>query len=200
MGVLSKKKFDDEQINQYKSSFNFSEFEINDIEIIEKIEEKEEVLKSNILKNIKSTEQIAKNLYEIQELLANHKTGTFGAYLEYVNIKKDKAYYLIDTWKLYLDTSLKKVFDLPQRMITEIKKEIKNNNNIEKKEIVEIIEADNPKEIIDSMKEKRIIVNNEENKTDSFEKELQKIDKEIQKYMKKISMLEEKKSEILKEM
>ena len=200
MSILSKKKVDDEQITTYKTKFDFSEFDINDSNLIEEIEQKEEVLKQNLIKNIKSTEQIAKGLYEINELLANHKTGTFGAYLEYVNIKKDRAYYLIDTWKLYLDTKSKKVFDLPQRMITEIKKEVKKNDDIEEAEIVEIIESDNPRENIEEIKEKRVSEVKERNKTGSLEKELQKIEKEIEKYLKKITELENKKAEIQKEM
>ena len=204
MNVLLKTKKHDDEITNYKSGFDFSAFEINDEEILDELNQKEEILKKNIIKNVKSKQEIAKSLYEIQKLMANHRTGAFIKYLEYVGIGKDRAYNLIDSWNLYQTTNLKKVFDLPQRLLTDIKQEIKRNNEIIETEIVEIIENENPKEKLNEIKEKReekekqIEEEKIINSPDILEKKIKNIEKEIQKYISKISELEKEKDDLMK--
>ena len=121
MGALDKKKkFDSVNIVEYKSNFDFKEANIDDEETISLINEKEERLKENLLKNFNSRKEIAKMLYEIQETMAKHGSGIFLKYLDYIQIKKTMAYNLINNWKLFISTNANKVFELPYRTINEI--------------------------------------------------------------------------------
>ena len=60
MGALDKKKkFDSVNNVEYKSNFDFKEANIDDEETISLINEKEERLKENLLKNFNSRKEIA---------------------------------------------------------------------------------------------------------------------------------------------
>ena len=115
--LLEKERDFNNQVQKYHSNFNFEEYEIDDEEIINGIEEKEE----NILKNIqqinRNRKEMSKNLYEIHLLLSKQKTGTFLGYLNYLGISKDTAYRLIDMWKLFIDTKKTKVFELTHNVV-----------------------------------------------------------------------------------
>ena len=203
MKNILKKKFDDEEsdtlVMTYKSNFQFSDYDIEDSKLIEKIEQREKVLRNNMIKDVQARLEIAKSLSEIQELLSNHKNGTFLAYLEYVGMKKDMAYDLIKYWKIYQKTNSMKVFELPNRVVTKINQEMKANQDIEVEEIIEIVEAENPKEILQELKEKRINEVQKKNATGTKEKELEKIEKRLTKLFQEIAELEEKKKKLLNE-
>ena len=196
MGALDKKKkFDSVNIVEYKSNFDFKEANIDDEETISLINEKEERLKENLLKNFNSRKEIAKMLYEIQETMAKHGSGIFLKYLDYIQIKKTMAYNLINNWKLFISTNANKVFELPYRTINEISKEIKNNDDLTTNEIIEIIEDETPKKKIQEIKETRNLTLN--NTIGEVEKKIQEIDKKIQSHYKKIDKLEEEKNNLI---
>ena len=196
MGALDKKKkFDSVNIVEYKSNFDFKEANIDDEETISLINEKEERLKENLLKNFNSRKEIAKMLYEIQETMAKHGSGIFLKYLDYIQIKKTMAYNLINNWKLFISTNANKVFELPYRTINEISKEIKNNDDLTTNEIIEIIEDETPEKKIQEIKETRNLTLN--NTIGEVEKKIQEIDKKIQSHYKKIEELEEEKNNLI---
>ncbi len=196
MGALDKKKkFDSVNIVEYKSNFDFKEANIDDEETISLINEKEERLKENLLKNFNSRKEIAKMLYEIQETMAKHGSGIFLKYLDYIQIKKTMAYNLINNWKLFISTNANKVFELPYRTINEISKEIKNNDDLTTNEIIEIIEDETPEKKIQEIKETRNLTLN--NTIGEVEKKIQEIDKKIQSHYKKIDKLEEEKNNLI---
>lgn len=196
MGALDKKKkFDSINIVEYKSGFDFREANIDDEETINIVNEKEERLKENLLKNHNSRKEIAKTLYEIQETMAKHGSGIFLKYLDYIQIKKTMAYNLINNWKLFTSTNVNKVFELPYRTINEISKEIKNNEDLTTNEIIEIIEDDIPEKRIQEIKDLRNLTLN--NAVGNIEKKIQEIDKKIQSHYRKINKLEDEKNNLL---
>lgn len=189
MGVFDvKKNYDTDIINVYKSEFDFETYKIQDREEVNQITERENLLRQNILKNVNSRKEIAKNLYEIQQIMSNHKNGVFVKYLEYLGISKSNAYRLLDMWELYQNTNRDKVFDLPHSLVNKIKKE-----EIETEQQIEILEAENPSQILKNKKneDQELIITKEE--------KIQKIDDKIRKLEESIKKLKKKKEKILYE-
>lgn len=183
--------------------FNFQDYDIEE-EVSETIIKKENSIRNNLTQINRNTKELAKSLFEIQQLLVHNKKGGFRAYLEYLNVTKDMAYRLIDRWNLFLETKQGKVFELPNRTINTLKKEVqelkKDNEEGKITEIVEIIEAENIDEKLKDYKTKE-----EKNESiievpEEIEKELKKIDKEIIKLTEKITKLEMKKNELEKKL
>ena len=193
--LLEKERDFNNQIQKYHSNFNFEEYEIDDEEVINGIDEKEE----NILKNIqqinRNRKEMSKNLYEIHLLLSKQKTGTFLGYLNYLGISKDTAYRLIDMWKLFIDTKKTKVFELTHNVVKQLKSI--TNENGDNQDIVEVIEAENPTERLKELKKDSKVYSIKENMTSKdIEKEIKRIDKKIEKKYLEIENLEKEKENL----
>lgn len=193
--LLEKERDFNNQIQKYHSNFNFEEYDIEDEEIINGIDEKEE----NILKNIqqinRNRKEMSKNLYEIHLLLSKQKTGTFLGYLNYLGISKDTAYRLIDMWKLFIETKKTKVFELTHNVVKQLKSI--TNENGDNQEIVEVIEAENPTEKLKELKKENNVYSIKENMTSKeIENEMKKIDKKIEKKYIEIEGLEREKEKL----
>ena len=189
MGVFDvKKNYDTDIINIYQSAFDFESYEIQDKETVSQITERENLIRQNVLKNINSRKEIAKNLYEIQQIMANHKNGVFVKYLEYLSISKSNAYRLLDMWELYQNTEKDKVFDLPHSLVNKLKKE-----DIETKQQIEILESENPNEVFNNIK------NVDQNTNFSKEQKIEEIDIKIEKLENKIRKLQSQRDKILNE-
>ena len=193
--LLEKERDFNNQIQKYHSNFNFEEYEIDDEEVINGIDEKEE----NILKNIqqinRNRKEMSKNLYEIHLLLSKQKTGTFLGYLNYLGISKDTAYRLIDMWKLFIDTKKTKVFELTHNVVKQLKSI--TNENGDNQDIVEVIEAENPTERLKELKKDSKVYYIKENMTSKdIEKEIKRIEKKIEKKYLEIESLEKEKENL----
>ena len=193
--LLEKERDFNNQVQKYHSNFNFEEYEIDDEEIINGIEEKEE----NILKNIqqinRNRKEMSKNLYEIHLLLSKKKTGTFLGYLNYLGISKDTAYRLIDMWKLFIDTKKTKVFELTHNVVKQLKSI--TNENGDNQDIVQVIEAENPTERLKELKKDSKVYSTKQNMTsEDIEKEIKRIDKKIEKKYLEIENLEKEKENL----
>ena len=193
--LLEKERDFNNQIQKYHSNFNFEEYEIDDEEVINGIDEKEE----NILKNIqqinRNRKEMSKNLYEIHLLLSKQKTGTFLGYLNYLGISKDTAYRLIDMWKLFIDTKKTKVFELTHNVVKQLKSI--TNENGDNQDIVEVIEAENPTERLKELKKDSKVYSIKENMTSKdIEKEIKRIEKKKKKKYFEIESLEKEKENL----
>ena len=193
--LLEKERDFNNQIQKYHSNFNFEEYEIDDEEVINEIDEKEE----NILKNIqqinRNRKEMSKNLYEIHLLLSKQKTGTFLGYLNYLGISKDTAYRLIDMWKLFIDTKKTKVFELTHNVVKQLKSI--TNENGDNQDIVEVIEAENPTERLKELKKDSKVYSIKENMTSKdIEKEIKRIEKKKKKKYFEIESLEKEKENL----
>lgn len=189
MGVFDvKKNYDTGIINIYKSAFDFENYEIQDKETVNQITERENLIRQNVLKSINSRKEIAKNLYEIQKIMANHKNGVFVKYLEYLGISKSNAYRLLDMWELYQNTEKDKVFDLPHSLVNKMKKE-----EIETRQQIEILESENPNEVFNNIKNEAQEINF------TKDEKIQEIDDKIRKLEEKILKLQNQREKILNE-
>ena len=196
--ILQKKTSYSTEVDEYKSKFNFEEFEITDKKIRAELYNKEEKVLQNISKIQRSTFEFFQALYEAQNLLSKAKTGAFVAWFENLGLKKDTVYRAIDKYKLYLDTNNNKVFKLSHSVVKGLRKEIEHREESENlndefiSEIVEVVESEKP---VEKLKE---IIDKETDQEIDIDKEISKIDKQVQKYYEKITELENKKEELIK--
>lgn len=196
--ILQKKTSYSTELDEYKSKFNFEEFEITDKKTIAELYNKEEKVLQNINKIQRSTFEFFQTLYEAQNLLSKAKTGAFVAWFENLGLKKDTVYRAIDKYKLYLDTNNNKVFELSHSVVKGLRKEIEHREESENlneefiSEIVEVVEAEKP---VEKLKE---IIDKDTDQEIDIDKEISKIDKQVQKYYEKITELENKKDELIK--
>ena len=185
--ILDKRVDYSEDLEEYKSEFEFEKFDIVDNGEKRELNNKEEKILKTMNTIKKNTFEFSKNLYEAQKILANHKNGAFVAWFENIGLKKDTVYRAIDKYEIYLSCNNQKVLELPRSIVNTIKKV-----NLPSNEIAEIVNSNNIEEIL---KEK--MKNKECNVEIDIEKELSKIDKQIKKHYDKISELENKKKELI---
>jgi hypothetical protein len=185
--ILEKRVDYSDEPDNYKSRFNFEEFEITEQDIISELIQKEEKILKNIKLFQRQSFEFSKTLYETRELLANHKTGVFVAWFENIGLKKNTVYRAIDKYEIYLNCRDQKVLELPREVINTIKK-----SELHRNEILEVINSDNIRETLkEKIENKKDILINEIN----IDREIVKINKQIQKYYGKIAELEKKKTE-----
>lgn len=131
-----------EVIPEYKSLINYNEYELegNEVEKIIKCEEKVVVSAKSLKKDLLD---LAEGLAEAQKLFANNKNGKFQKWFEALGLKKTFVYTLLKRQELYLEYNDEKIFQIPERVLPEIKK-IKQN--VSPEEVIRIINSDKPME------------------------------------------------------
>ena len=194
--ILEKKVDYSDELDNYKSKFNFKEYEITEQKIISELTQKEE----KIIKNIKLIQrhsfEFSKTLYETRELLANHKTGAFVAWFINLGLNKNIVYRAIDKYELVLETNNRNILNLPYRVVDVIKK-----SELSGKEINDIVKLEDTKQIVKTIndikenKEKNssattIDIENEiiklKKKKDNLYKKIEEIDNLISNYEEKL--------------
>ena len=104
MGRFDILKQDDSQnkeIEVYRSGFNFSEHEIEDSDVVNKVTETEEEIIRTAKQIAKKNLEMGKLLYETQQLMASYKNGTFVAWFTYMGLDKNFVYREINRWELF---------------------------------------------------------------------------------------------------
>ena len=181
------KKVQYEVKETYLSDFDFSEFSISEDDK-EKLLEKEELIRNSQQTIGKNLYDIAKNLYESQQILSKYGTGSFVEWFKNLGIDKNYVYRMIAKYNLYQETKEKKAIDLSVRLIEEMKRE-----DLDIEEKIEIVKSEKPNEKFKEIKygfshsEK-----NEKLELDNLKIKLQKNREMLKKYQLKISKLEEK--------
>ena len=136
----------------------------------------------------KNLYDIAKNLYESQQILSKYGTGSFVEWFKNLGIDKNYVYRMIAKYNLYQETKEKKAIDLSVRLIEEMKKE-----DLDIEEKIEIVKSEKPNKKFKEIKygfshsEK-----NEKLELDNLKIKLQKSREMLKKYQLQISKLEEK--------
>lgn len=185
----SLKKIDDlpiESVEQYKSDFDFSAYEINDDKFISEIRSIENKLFSawNLIQN--RTKEMCKYLYEAQEKFKTQKEGSFIAWYKSIGLSKDQVSISIMKYRQYLEYGENPMaLESSKRTVKYINQ---NSENLSEEKIEEIL--NNPKEapnIIKELKAKAEI---------DYTKRLEEINKEIKKFQRKIRQLKIEKMEI----
>ena len=185
------KKVQYEVKETYLSDFDFSEFSISEDDK-EKLLEKEELIRNSQQTIGKNLYDIAKNLYESQQILSKYGTGSFVEWFKNLGIDKNYVYRMIAKYNLYQETKEKKAIDLSVRLIEEMKKE-----DLDIEEKIEIVKSEKPNEKFKEIKygfshsEK-----NEKTKLDKLEIKLERNKEMLEKYQLKIMKLEMKISEL----
>ena len=181
------KKVQYEVKETYLSDFDFSQFSISEDDK-EKLLEKEELIRNSQQTIGKNLYDIAKNLYESQQILSKYGTGSFVEWFKNLGIDKNYVYRMIAKYNLYQETKEKKAIDLSVRLIEEMKKE-----DLDIEEKIEIVKSEKPNKKFKEIKygfshsEK-----NEKLELDNLKIKLQKSREMLKKYQLQISKLEEK--------
>jgi hypothetical protein len=184
--ILEKKVDYSDELDNYKSKFNFEEFEITEQEIISELTHKEEKIVKNIKLIQRHSFEFSKTLYETHELLANHKTGAFVAWFTNLGLNKNIVYRAIDKYELVLETNNRNILNLPYRVVDVIKK-----SELSGKEINDIVKLEDTKQIVKTIND--IKENKEKNNsatTIDIENEITKLKKKKDTLYKKIEEID----------
>lgn len=186
------------QKNRYQSSFEFEKYDISDEEMKNRISKIEEETLETGKQIAKKNLELGKKFYEMQKLLANSKTGTFLAWINYMNIDKNFVYRAIDRWKIFLKHRNPRLAEASIKTIEFIKQ---NDETLDENKINEILEE--PKLASKKIKEIKEM-EAEEVKEISVEEKIAEINKKInheyqkiEKSEEKIKKLEEKKQKLI---
>ncbi|MGL5960337.1 MAG: hypothetical protein ACRCZ0_00080 [Cetobacterium sp.] len=151
MGLLDNYKKSEVVIKKekFKSTFDYSQFNFDDKEHLIELEKKALHTGTLLKENLKELGDV---FLEAKEVFSNNKNGMFGKWYESLGFKRDFVYLCLDRRVLSLQYTSSDVYELPDRVIKEIKK-------IEKPEdVVEILEAENPKEKLRKFKESHTVL------------------------------------------
>ncbi len=124
----------------YQSNFDYKSFEVEP-EAIDKLIRFEQDIKNHQKKTLDSIFSMSKILYNARTLLANNKSGTFGAWHESLGLNREAVSVMLKRYDLYLQTKDKTVMELPVRAVKVI---TKAESKFSKDQIKEIISADKP--------------------------------------------------------
>lgn len=119
--LLSEKNLGYGKIEEYASSFDFDEFNINEQDRWQ-LQQKEHKLSNSQKQVTIGLYEIAKNLYEAQQILSNYGNGSFRKWFTLLGFNKDYVYRSISRYELCLELENRKAIDLPVRVVTELKK------------------------------------------------------------------------------
>ena len=193
MGRFDILKQDDSQnkeIEVYRSGFSFSEHEIEDSNVVNKVTETEEEIIRTAKQIAKKNLEMGKLLYETQQLMSSYKNGTFVAWFTYMGLDKNFVYREINRWELFRKLRNPQIAEASVRTLDFIKK----HEELEEDKITEILE--DPKqapEKIKSLVEEKI---SNDNKCE-YEEELEKIEEKIERLEIQLKKLKEKKLKLM---
>lgn len=136
--VIKKEKFD--------SNFDYTGFNINDKEYLIELEKKA-IYTGNLLKE--NVKELGDVFLEAHKIFSNNKNGMFGKWYENLGFKKDFVYLCLDRKQLSIQYNSTTIYKLPDRVIKDLKKIEKENEEI----IVEILNSENPKEKLKEIKQ-----------------------------------------------
>jgi len=125
--------------NKYESIFDYDGYKISDLR--NELLESEEKIVSNLMNIGKSNFEIAEELYNVNQKLANRGSGTYMAWCAAVGINKDRSSVLLKKYSLYLETNKKEIMGLP---IPVVKSLTSKNSNFTQEDILEIVEDKKP--------------------------------------------------------
>lgn len=97
---------------------------------------------------------VSKALYEAQKLFARKKSGKFTEWYNALNLEKTYVYRLLQKYELFLTYQKKEVMHLPVRIVTTL---ATKREEFKEAEIIEIIEAEKPSEILKKIQKEKII-------------------------------------------
>ena len=187
------------KINEYRPIADYERLELEEREIKSLIE-----CEKNIIFHQQKTKEhlmsISETLYEAQGILSSHHGGTFRMWFEDLGLKKDFVYMCLKRYNLYLHYEKDVVMELPEKIIKEITKE-KPTIELHDEDILKIIEADRPAEVLKEIKT-HLLENNEttnviltrENIIHNSKARLKDVNREIRDLEKKLKELKKERN------
>ena len=134
------------KIEEYVSNFDFGKFKISEKDKLS-LQQKEQKLVNAHNQVIKNLYEVAKNLYDSQQILKNYGNGTFTSWFKTIGYKKDYVYRMIDKYNLSKELNNQKAIDLSVRVVQELKN---SDLDIEAKKLV--LNSEKPLVVIRKMK------------------------------------------------
>jgi hypothetical protein len=183
--ILKQGDSQNKEIEVYRSGFNFSEHEIEDSNVVNKVTKTEEEIIRTAKQIAKKNLEMGKLLYETQQLMANYKNGTFVAWFTYMGLDKNFVYREINRWELFKKLRNPQIAEASVRTLDFIKK----HEELEEDKITEILE--DPKQAPEKIKS--IVEENSDEEETGTEDEITKIDEKIKKLELQLEKLKEKK-------
>ncbi len=183
--ILKQGDSQNKEIEVYRSGFNFSEHEIEDSNVVNKVTKTEEEIIRTAKQIAKKNLEMGKLLYETQQLMANYKNGTFVAWFTYMGLDKNFVYREINRWELFRKLRNPQIAEASVRTLDFIKK----HEELEEDKITEILE--DPKQAPEKIKS--IVEENSDEEETGTEDEITKIDEKIKKLELQLEKLKEKK-------
>lgn len=135
------------KVVDYKSTFDFVKYEIEDIK--ESLVVCEEAV---VFHNAKSNEhkfKMAEALHTANNELASRGNGIYVAWCDNLGITRNKSADMINAYNLYLETNNTKALELPVRVVRGLNKE---KDKISSDQILKVVEADKPSETFEEVK------------------------------------------------
>ena len=108
------------KIEEYVSNFDFGKFKISEKDKLS-LQQKEQKLVNAHNQVIKNLYEVAKNLYDSQQILKNYGNGTFTSWFKTIGYKKDYVYRMIDKYNLSKELKNQKAIDLSVRIVQKLK-------------------------------------------------------------------------------
>ncbi|WP_372713638.1 hypothetical protein [Ilyobacter sp.] len=124
---------------KYNSIFDYEKFEIIDLKA--ELIESEEKIYNNSMNIGKATFEIAEELYNVNQKLANRGNGVYMEWCSSLGINKDKSSVLLKKYKLFLETSKREIMELP---IPVVKTLTSKNSNFTQEDILEVLKDKKP--------------------------------------------------------
>ena len=183
--ILKQGDSQNKEIEVYRSGFNFSEHEIEDSNVVNKVTKTEEEIIRTAKQIAKKNLEMGKLLYETQQLMANYKNGTFVAWFTYMGLDKNFVYREINRWELFRKLRNPQIAEASVRTLDFIKK----HEELEEDKITEILE--DPKQAPEKIKS--IVEENSDEEETGTEDEITKINEKIKKLELQLEKLKEKK-------
>lgn len=145
--LLSEKNLGYGMTEEYASRFDFAEFNIKE-EDRWQLEQKEHKLSNSQRQVTIGLYEIAKNLYEAQQILSNYGNGSFRKWFTLLGFSKDYVYRSISRYELCLELENRKAIDLPVRVVTELKK-----SDFDKETKIAVLNSEQPLVTVHKIKE-----------------------------------------------
>lgn len=139
--------------NEYKSVVDYKQINILDENIVKDLIKEEKQIVFHKKKMSEHLLEISSSLYNAQQILSSYNSSEFFDWYTSLGLSKSFVYRAIDKYNFFLKYNAEEFLELPYRVITEIKQ---NKYDFEDVEILEIAKSDNPSVLLNTFKKQKI--------------------------------------------
>ena len=136
-----------------QSNFNYKAAGIEEEKDISNLMKLEKEVIFHQEKTIEHIMKYSEAIYAANQIFSHKGSGSFGAWTENLGISRETANVAIRRYSVYLEQKNEKIMLLPTRVIKAITG--KNKENFEEAEIIEVIEAEKPSQVLSQIKNEK---------------------------------------------